>query len=233
MILHDIRKELKANIDAEYQKTIQRFFKEPVKVFGVRTPMVRKIAKKYFREVEALSKAETFALCEKLLQTGYGEEHGIAFIWAFNLKEQYTSADFVLFESWLERYVTNWGACDHLCCSVLGDFLHRFPQYMKKVQSWTRSDNRWVRRASAVILIYSIQRDTYIDDAFDIADRLLTDEDDMVQKGYGWMLKVVGNRYPKRVFDYVMAHKSVMPRTALRYAIEKLSPELKKRAMAK
>jgi 3-methyladenine DNA glycosylase AlkD len=67
----------------------------------------------------------------------------------------------------------------------------------------------------------------------EIADILLLDKDDMVQKGYGWMLKVASNHEPNKVFEYVMRHKREMPRTALRYAIEKLSPDLRKQAMAK
>jgi len=60
---------------------------------------------------------------------------------------------------------------------------------------------------------------------------LLTDQDIMVRKGYGWMLKEASNHYPKNVFNYVMKNRREMPRTALRYAIEKLHPELKKEAM--
>lgn len=66
-----------------------------------------------------------------------------------------------------------------------------------------------------------------------IADILLLDQDDMVQKGYGWMLKVTCNNHEKEVFDYVMKHKGNMPRTALRYAIEKMPKELKSEAMKK
>ena len=62
---------------------------------------------------------------------------------------------------------------------------------------------------------------------------LLTDPDDMVQKGYGWLLKSAGDAYQQEVFDYVMQNKARMPRTALRYAIEKMPKELKARAMAK
>jgi 3-methyladenine DNA glycosylase AlkD len=61
----------------------------------------------------------------------------------------------------------------------------------------------------------------------------LLDDDYLVQNGYGWMLKVVSNSYPDEVFNYVMKHKAEMPRRALRYAIEKLSPGLKKKAMSK
>jgi 3-methyladenine DNA glycosylase AlkD len=68
---------------------------------------------------------------------------------------------------------------------------------------------------------------------FEIADILLLDKDDMVQKSYGWMLKVASNHEPMKVFECVMSNKKGMPRTALRYAIEKLSPDLRKQAMAK
>ncbi len=66
-----------------------------------------------------------------------------------------------------------------------------------------------------------------------VARKLLIDENDMVQKGYGWMLKEASNHNQKEVFNFVMKNKSKMPRTALRYAIEKLPARLKLKAMAK
>ena len=62
---------------------------------------------------------------------------------------------------------------------------------------------------------------------------LLTDEDDLVQKGYGWMLKVAGQSHQEQVFDYVMKNKKIMPRTSLSYAIEKMPEDLRKQAMKK
>jgi 3-methyladenine DNA glycosylase AlkD len=70
-------------------------------------------------------------------------------------------------------------------------------------------------------------------DVFQIVDILLLDKDDMAQKGYGWMLKVASQVHEKEVFEYILAHKTTMPRTALRYAIEKMPKELKNRAMEK
>jgi 3-methyladenine DNA glycosylase AlkD len=73
----------------------------------------------------------------------------------------------------------------------------------------------------------------FLNDIFEITDILLCDKDDMVQKGYGWMLKVASQSHQDEVFKYVMKNKAVMPRTALRYAIEKLPRELKASAMKK
>lgn len=232
-IIQEIRKELKKSVEEEYRQSVQRFFKEKVKLLGVRTSVLRKISQKYFKPIKERPKQEIFNLCEKLLESGWGEERGIAFDWAYRLRNKLEEKDFPLLESWLKKYVTNWGACDSLCCGVLGYFIHKYPEYYAKVQKWAVSKNRWERRASAVVLIYSIGQKISLKPVFEIADILLLDEDDMVQKGYGWMLKVASNHEPRKVFEYVMKHKKEMPRTALRYAIEKMSPDLKKQAMAK
>jgi 3-methyladenine DNA glycosylase AlkD len=84
-----------------------------------------------------------------------------------------------------------------------------------------------------VSLIIPARKGQFMTDIFSLADLLLTDRDDMVQKGYGWMLKSCSQAHQEEVFRYVMERKEKMPRTALRYAIEKMPAELKIRAMAK
>jgi 3-methyladenine DNA glycosylase AlkD len=90
-----------------------------------------------------------------------------------------------------------------------------------------------VKRASAVSLIVPARQGKFLDDIFEIADILHSDSDDMVQKGYGWMLKAASQAHQEEVFRYVMNKKATMPRTSLRYAIEKMPAELKSKAMAK
>jgi 3-methyladenine DNA glycosylase AlkD len=73
----------------------------------------------------------------------------------------------------------------------------------------------------------------YLDKVFEIADIVLLDKDDLVQKGYGWMLKTASEFYPNQVLNYLMKNKDKMPRTALRYALEKYPQEMRKKAMSK
>jgi 3-methyladenine DNA glycosylase AlkD len=127
--------------------------------------------------------------------------------------------------------VDNWASCDTLCNHTVGEFLERYPQFLPKLNEWARSENRWVRRAAAVSLIVPARKGLFLGDIFSIADILLKDEDDLVRKGYGWMLKASSQAYPDKVFEYVMTHKEEMPRTALRYAIEKLPPDMRHQAM--
>ena len=236
MIVQEIREELRQRVDLVEKKKRSRWEKtyyENPKLYGIPTPLVRKLSSKFFQKARKKPKQEILQLCNDLLESGYSEERTIAFDWAFRLRKVCEESDFQLLESWLKRHVYSWGACDDLCTHAFGAFVFQFPRFIENTLEWTRSANRWMRRASAVVLIYSIRRKKNLGAVFETADVLLTDEDVMVQKGYGWMLKEASNRYPKKIFDYVMRNKKKMPRTALRYAIEKLSPELKREAMKK
>jgi 3-methyladenine DNA glycosylase AlkD len=232
-IVAAVKREFEAAADPKYRESIQRFFKEEIEVYGVRTADARRISQEYFRKVKHLPKREVFEICELLHQGTKYEEHGIAFSWAGKLSGKFEPADFRILETWLKKYVSNWAACDTFCGGAVGEFLLRFPQFLPQVRGWARSKNRWLRRASAVTLIPAVKQEKHLGQAFATADDLLEDEDDMVQKGYGWMLKEIANKRPQEVLDFVMKRKAKMPRTALRYAIEKMPAAWKKRAMAR
>jgi len=233
VIISAIQQELEANIDPAPRVDPAYYFKEPVKYHGVKTAVVNRIAREYFPQVAGKKKQDIFALCTALFQTDYGEEAAIASDWAYRLRRQYEPSDFALFEEWIAKYVNNWAKCDTLCNHTIGSFIEQYPDYVKQLKDWTKSPNRWLRRAAAVTLILPARNGKFLKDIFEIADRLLLDKDDLVQKGYGWLLKEAGKPYQQEVFSYVMKNKTVMPRTALRYAIEKFPVELKKQAMAK
>jgi len=199
----------------------------------VKTAAVTAIAEKYWKEVKERPKQEIFFLCVKLYQSGYMEESFIVSNWAFALSGRYEEEDFAGFCHWIETYITNWAACDNFCNHTIGDFIEKFPECIGELKRWTQSDNRWMRRAAAVSLIVPAEHGKYPDDVLEIADLLLTDNDDMVRKGYGCLLKEASRKHQKEIFDYVMRNKESMPRTALRYAIELMPKELKAGAMTK
>lgn len=232
-IITDIRKKLKQNADKKTIKSIQKFFKEKIKAHGVKTPLVVKIAKEHFKLIKHKPKKDIFTVCEKFLKSAYIEESFIAYDWSRCLHKHYKPKDFKTFEKWVKNHISNWAQCDTFCNHTVGTFIEKFPQFIKELKKWTKSKNRWVRRASAVTLILPARKGMFLKDIFEICDSLLTDEDDMVQKGYGWLLKVASQKHQKEVFDYVMKNKDVMPRTSLRYAIEKMPEKMRVRAMKK
>jgi 3-methyladenine DNA glycosylase AlkD len=230
-VLEAVRNELMQNIDEKTRDSARRFFKEDVKFHGVKSAAVKKIAEKYQRAIKGKDKQDIFALCENLLQSGYGEEAFIAFEWAYSLRREYEPADFQVFERWVQRYVDNWAKCDTLCNHTLGSFIELYPEYIANLKGWARSENRWLRRASAVTLILPARKGLFLKDVLEISDILLNDRDDLVQKGYGWMLKEASKKHQEDVLDYIMKRKAKMPRTALRYALEKMPQDLRRKAM--
>ncbi|MFA5249194.1 MAG: DNA alkylation repair protein [Candidatus Paceibacterota bacterium] len=232
-IIKKIREELKANIDEHTKASSQRFFKEKIKCYGVRSGTVNKIARKYWAEVRALEKKDIFDICEEMYRSDHCEESFMASWWLPRLSGQFKRSDLKIFKRWISEYVNNWAKCDTFCNHTLGNYLEIYPQDAEELKKWTASNNRWLKRAAAVSFIVPAKKGKFLQDAFEISDLLISDKDDMVQKGYGWLLKEESRTRQKEVFDYVMKNKKTMPRTALRYAIELMPKELKARAMAR
>jgi 3-methyladenine DNA glycosylase AlkD len=232
-VIAHIRQELNALADPEIRKPSKRFFKEEITCYGIKTATVEGVAKKYWKEIKSSDKKEIFALCEELYQSGYIEESFIVSNWAHALSGRYEREDMPVFRHWIATYITNWASCDGFCNHTMGDFIEQYPEYIEELKRWTQMDNRWMRRAAAVSLIVPAKHGKFLHEAMDIADLLLTDDDDLVQKGYGWLLKEASRKHTDEIFSYVMKNKKIMPRTALRYAIELMPKDLKAEAMKK
>jgi len=232
-IIENLRDELKLNADDKTRIAGERFFKEDVKIYGIKSAIVGKVSKEHFKAIENKDKTNVFHLCEELWKSGMMEESFIACNWSHFVNKQYEEADFEIFEKWVAKYINNWASCDTFCNHTVGDFIIMYPSYLSGLKRWAKSENRWMKRASAVSLIIPARKGKFLPDIFEIADILHADKDDMVQKGYGWLLKCASQAHQKEVFDFVISNKNTMPRTSLRYAIEKMPTELKAIAMAK
>ena len=226
-----IRESLIENIDDETQKSFQRFFKQKVKCYGIKTAIVRKIANQFWKEIKMSEKQDIFDLCEQLFLSDYSEEASIVTFWLPKMTNHFEPGDWIVFKNWIEKYINNWAKCDGFCNHTMGNFLVKYPVFIEELKEWTQSENRWVKRAAAVSLIVPAKKGQFLKDVFEISDLLLLDEDDLVQKSYGWLLKVASHLHQKEVFNYVTKNKENMPRTALRYAIEKMPQSLRKEAM--
>ncbi|MBK7627899.1 MAG: DNA alkylation repair protein [Bacteroidales bacterium] len=232
-IIENLRSELKQNADEKTRISGERFFKENVRLYGIRTATVTSIGREHFKNLSDKSKSSVFRLCEELWKSGMIEESFIACNWSYYVHKLYEHTDFEIFEKWVNKYINNWASCDTFCNHTVGDFIVMYPSYLSGLKRWAKSENRWMKRASAVSLIVPARKGKFLTDIFEIADILHSDKDDMVQKGYGWMLKSASQAHQKEVFDYVVSKKATMPRTSLRYAIEKMPAELKAIAMTK
>ena len=197
---------------------------------------LRKISANLWKEIKSQGVPDFDSLlkiCGDLLERWTSEYRVVAFDWCFRMKRHYEPRHYPSFEVWVKAYLTTWGSVDDFCTHTMGYFLYTYPEFAGKVKKWVESENPWVRRAAAVTFIYGLRRGVFLEHAFDVADALLTDKHRYVQWGYGWMLKEATKHFLDDVFAYVMQNKAVMPRSALRYAIEKMPKDFKVKAMEK
>ena len=230
-IITTLREELIRLSDPAIKKSSMRYFREEVSLYGLKAATLKELSKIYFRLISDKDKSNIFYLCEELWKSGYLEETFFASDWCYAVRKQFGKDDFFLFERWVEMYINNWASCDTFCNHTMGTMIERYPELIADLKKWAFSTNRWVRRAASVSLIVPARKGLFLDHIFEIADSLIADRDDMVRKGYGWMLKSASIVHTRQVFNFVVARNGIMPRIAYRYAIEKLPDNLRARAM--
>ena len=126
---------------------------------------------------------------------------------------------------WLARdYSTNWATTDEMCGVVIGPLLVKHPQLIPELRAWSTHRNMWVRRASIVGLLKPMRTGNTLDLVYAIAQRLHPDPNDLIHKAVGCGLREAGKIDSPRLERYLRANVAIIPRTTLRYAIERFSP---------
>jgi 3-methyladenine DNA glycosylase AlkD len=200
---------------------------------GVRAPDIQRIARDIYPRVKKLPVAERDSLCTALWASRTHEQGALVCYLYRRFAKQCGAREFALFTSWLDRYVDNWGLTDGLSLWLLGASIANDATLIDKLDAWTRSKNRWKRRAAAVALVYSAKRGQHTRAILRIATPLIEDEDDMVQKGVGWLLKETYPKNPTEVVRFLVANRAKTTRLVLRYAAEKMTPSDKARVLAR
>ncbi len=224
---------LKPYANRENAKILSRFFKtgrgeygEGDRFLGVTVPVVRSVA----RENGNLPRTEI----TRLLRSEFHEERLLALLLLISQFENGTEAeqkDTVGFYLKNTRYVNNWDLVDLSAYKILGEYLVGRPR--KILYDLTKSKNLWERRI-AIISTFAFIRNGEHEDTFGVARLLLNDEHDLMHKAVGWMLREVGKWCGLKVEKvFLDEHRKKMPRTALRYAIERFSEPERKRYLKK
>ena len=223
-LLADVRSQLAARVDPVYREGARNFSREPVDLWGVRAPDVKQIARAAYHEVKAWPPAQRDELMDGLWKSGKLEEAGVAIYVYRRFSKQCGAREFRLFTSWVDHYVTNWAACDGVSSWLLAACLENGPALIRRLPAWTHSTNRWKRRAAIVSLLREAKQGRHTAEILGIAERLLLDADEMVQKGGGWVLKETYPKKPREVVAFLKPRAAGAPRLLLRIAAEKMSP---------
>ncbi|MDO9693722.1 MAG: DNA alkylation repair protein [Candidatus Latescibacteria bacterium] len=224
---------LREHADAENAASYQRYFKEPVDLYGVDYKELRKYQADLIASVrDTWGPADAVVFCKAMLDDPNMDARGLGFQVVAHFV---TTADQDLLSDirlWLEEYCGNWGLVDNLAPSVLAPLLDRYPDLIPEVVTWTDSTNLWLRRGVVVAFVPLVsQKKKYLATAYRIARLVMADEEDLMHKATGWLLREAGKQDPKRLEEFLLKHGPEIPRTSVRYAIEKFTKEDRQRIM--
>jgi len=217
-----IRRVLLDGASAPHTEEVQRFFKEEIQSRGWYTDELRKVAVRFRKAILADCDQDfLLAVADKLFRGRILEEKVFAVVLLQGLVRQFGEAEFKLFSSWLPR-VSTWADHDGLASYLLGPMIAAEPRRARVVFTWAKSRNRWLRRAAAVSLIRAIREKKCRREVIQLSNLLLNDEDDMVQKGLGWLLREAAKYDHDQTLPYLMKIRQRAPRLVIRTACETL-----------
>jgi len=224
-IVDEIRAEILKRARPENLPRIRRFFKEDVQLRGLMSIQIKEVVRLAYPMVRgdldlALGVAET------LLESRVFEEASVGIRLLRRMTGRFTPELFDVFDGWVDL-LTNWATTDGLSCHLISETVRLDPGLAERLLLWTGSENRWRRRAAAVSLVPIARKGLMLEEAFAVAERLMTDGDEMVQKGVGWMLKEASKMHPHEVRGFLLRWRDEAPALVLRYASEKLPKDMR------
>jgi len=231
-ITTQFRRALKDGGSAEHAAGVQWFFKEEIKSYGWYTADLRRAAVRFRRVVRKEHGLNFLVEVADRLFSGSVLEEKIAAVFLLEkLDHEFGEREFKLFESWLDR-ISSWADHDALVHGLIAPMIASKPARAGAVFGWARSPKRWRRRAACVALIRGSRAKMFFPELKKLSDSLLADEDDMVQKRLGWLLRETAKFDARRTVPYLMKIRGRASRLVLRTACETLPAGTRKRILA-
>ena len=200
--------------------------------YNAGTAAVRGLARSIHEQHKgAWSIDEAMVFADALIEDRHLEIKGVAIELVARFHRDFTPRLLPRWKGWLAaNHSANWATTDSICGALIGPLLLKHPAHSDSLRTWARHRNMWVRRAAIVGLIHRARRGQSLDAVYDIARRLHGDRQNLIQKAVGWALREAGKTDMVRLEHYLRAGGAGIPRTTVRYAIERF-PETKRRAL--
>ena len=227
-----IRRVLKDGGSAPHAEGVQWFFKEEIQSRGWYAAEMRKVAVRFRRAILRERDLDFLVkVADRLFRGRVLEEKVFGVFLLEKLVDRLGDSEFRLFESWLPR-ISSWADHDGLVHYLIAPMIAAKPARARSVFRWAKSSNRWHRRAACVALIQGTRRQMFFPEIVRLANLLLGDKDDMVQKGLGWLLRETAKQNPSKTVPYLLKICPREPRLVLRTACETLPPTTRKKILA-
>ncbi|MCB1144675.1 MAG: DNA alkylation repair protein [Leptospiraceae bacterium] len=229
--MHPCRKRLRSLAKPSKVPEYQRFFKtgkgeygEGDLFLGIKVPDIRNVVREYHRELNLSD-------LEEIVSSPYHEERMFALlvlVYKYKSRSNSKESKKSIFDFYLKHmnFINNWDLVDVTAPHIIG--MHLLDKDRKVLYRLAKSKNLWEKRIS-IISTFPFINSHEFDDSLNISDILLKDEHDLIHKAVGWTLRNIGIKNLQTEIEYLKPRYKTMPRTLLRYAIEKFEPSLRKK----
>lgn len=219
-----IQKALRDLKDEEKAKQLSRFFKtgagqygEGDKFLGITVPIIRKLVKEHFKDLRVED-------AEALLKSPWHEERfaGLVLMTALYKKTNDLKALYDLYKKQIGKGINNWDLVDVSAHHIFGAYIFEHTKDPVAELEKLTQGNLWQRRVAIVSTFYALRKSNDVKPTMQMAEVLINDEHDLMHKAVGWLLREAGKRDLAALRKFLSKHAGTMPRTMLRYSIEKM-----------
>jgi 3-methyladenine DNA glycosylase AlkD len=215
---------------------MRAYFKrdETVSFFGVATPDVRRMARGVWADHRTRwDVADATAFCDRLIRRPEFEAKAVGVLVLARWHREFPPGLVRRVRGWLrDGHCATWAAVDLVAPALVTPLLARHPSLLAQVTRWTTARSLWVRRAAAVSLVPLARRGEALPEAYGVAEALFTDRHDLIHKAVGWLLREAGKTDAARLEAFLRRHGPAIPRTTLRYAIERFPPARRRQLLS-
>ena len=213
----------------------ERYFKHAVRTFGATSAQVRALATDLYKRIrKRWNVQDAVTLCDLLFPEPELESKAIGSLILSRFKKDFPKSLFSRIEGWLAAdLLNNWASVDVFCTDGMPALLEKYPELVEDIKKWCFHPNRWVKRASAVSFVKLARKREFLAAIYKISESLFPVPDDLVQKANGWLLRETGKTDEKRLERFLLRHGKAIPRTTVRYAIERFPESKRKQLLGK
>lgn len=232
MITQEIITKIKSNADDKFAKWVSPILQvseggygESDKLYGVRTPILRKIAKEY--------KNITLSEAEKLLHNEYHEVRMTAIFILILMYKENNHAKEDIVKTYIDNadYINNWDLVDISAPNIIGNYVYENKDKLHLLYDLSELDHLWKQRIAIVSTQYLIKQGFY-EPTIKLAEKYITHPHHLIHKATGWMLRELGKKDIEELYSFLDKYANKMPRVMLRYSIERLTDTKRKYYMS-
>ncbi|UCG85101.1 MAG: DNA alkylation repair protein [Gemmatimonadota bacterium] len=230
-----IRTRLREAGDEQTAARGRSYFKrdDDVQLYGVKSSVLRGIEKEAYGLVRAdWTVVDAISFCELTADVVQFEAKMVGVLLLGRYHKDFPKGLLARVRGWiLDGLFCNWAAIDGLAPTVITPLIVKYGDLMPRVVCWTSSGNLWLRRAAAVAFVPLARKGRELDSAYAVVEHLLSDANDLIHKASGWLLREAGRTDMHRLERFLLDNGPHIPRTTVRYAIERFPGRRRKRLL--